>query len=278
MSKNDDSTDSIQEWLSSHPEHGESVELSVIIPAYNEQWRLPTTLIDIIDYLESKHSKYEVIVVDDGSSDDTEQAVRKFERICAHIRLVRLPNNYGKGHAVRTGMLSARGKYLLFTDADGSTPMKEIERLRRAIEQGGADIAIGSRAMESEDTHVETVWHRKLLGRVFHFFVHSILLPGFHDTQCGFKLFTRPAARFVFGRQRANGFSFDLEILHLARKAGLTISEIPVNWTNVAGSKVNLVTDAAKMFRDLFIFRIRNSGITRHDFQASPAQQETSSP
>ncbi|MCB0333891.1 MAG: glycosyltransferase family 2 protein [Bdellovibrionales bacterium] len=271
----DDKNNSIEQWLSSQEKHGEDVELSVIIPAYNEQWRLPTTLIDIIDYFDRSSLSHEIIVVDDGSSDETEQVVRKFERICPHLRLVRLPKNYGKGHAVRTGMLSARGKYLLFTDADGSTPIKEIERLFDAVHQGGAEIAIGSRAMESEDTLVETVWYRKFLGRTFHFFVHSILLPGFHDTQCGFKLFTKPAARFVFSRQRANGFSFDLEILHLAQKAELTISEVPVNWTNVAGSKVNLLTDAAKMFKDLFVFRIRNAGVSSEDFQHAHQEKST---
>lgn len=244
----------VQSWLQANTdETAKAVDISIIIPAYNEEWRLPPTLIDIIDYFDQRSSAYEVIVVDDGSRDRTSEIVEKFERIRPQVRKIRLPKNYGKGHAVKTGALNAAGKYILFADADGSTPIGEIDRLLRAIE-AGADIAIGSRAAPSEETVVKTRFYRKIIGRVFNFLVNTFLLPEVADTQCGFKLFQREAAQFVFQRQTANGFSFDLELLLLARKAKLRVEEVPVNWTNIPGSKVNLVFDSVKMFLDIFRF------------------------
>ena len=167
------------------------------------------------------------------------------------------PANRGKGYAVRFGMFNARGRYLLFNDADGASPIPEVERLFAAIEDG-ADVAIGSRAMFSRETDVQTVWYRKFLGRVFNAYVNIIILPGIADTQCGFKMFSRKAAKFIFRRQKAERFSFDVELLYLARKAGYVIAEVPINWTNVAGSKVNLVKDSLAMGWDLTKFRLRD--------------------
>ncbi|MBL7661847.1 glycosyltransferase, partial [bacterium] len=163
----------------------------------------------------------------------------------------------GKGNAVRTGAEHALGAVILFTDADGSTPFAEYARLAQALEQG-ADIAIGSRGLGSAETKVEALWYRKIIGRVFNFLVNTFLVPGITDTQCGFKCFKRNAAEFVFTRQTAERFSFDVELLFLARKGNFIVREIPVNWHNVEGSKVNLITDSARMFIDLLLFIVKD--------------------
>ncbi|MFN8388893.1 MAG: flippase-like domain-containing protein [Bdellovibrionota bacterium] len=232
------------------------VELTVVIPAYNEETRLPKTLLATYEYLHSRGMSYEIVVVDDGSTDDTAKVVTQFEHLTPSVRLLTYPKNRGKGYAVRFGMLNARGRLVLFDDADGATPIEEIERLEAAI-SSGAHIAIGSRAMFSVETGVQTLWYRKLIGRVFNAFVNLVVLPGVADTQCGFKLFVRPAAKFLFSRQKAEGFSFDVEVLFLARKAGFKIAEVPVNWTNIPGSKVNLMKDSLLMARDIVRFRLR---------------------
>lgn len=251
----------IETWIGKQQPTDLPIHLSVVVPAYNERWRLPPTIIDIIDYFDSVPYTYEVIIVDDGSRDETADVVRKFEKVRQQVRLISLPKNYGKGHAVRLGVLNAKGARVLFADADGATPIAELSRLMKALDEG-ADIAIGSRALASSETRVTTRWYRKYLGRMFNFCVNWIVLPGIADTQCGFKLFTAKAAEFVFRRQQSDGFSFDVEILFIAIKAGLKIVEVPVNWTNVAGSKVNLVLDAARMFRDVFRFKVRHRGVT----------------
>jgi dolichyl-phosphate beta-glucosyltransferase len=248
-------SDHVEDWINSQPDQKKGIELSLIIPAYNERWRLPPTLIDIIDYVEHRKLHYEIIVVDDGSTDETSDIVRKFERVRPNdLRCIRLPKNRGKGHAVRTGAVNATGKRIIFLDADGATPIAEIERLEAALD-GGADIAIGSRAMKSTETQIKTVWYRKLLGRIFNSCVNLILLPEINDTQCGFKMFTAEAAAKLFPLQTAERFSFDVELLYLARKFQMTIAEVPINWENVPGSKVNLVLDSLRMLRDVIRFR-----------------------
>ena len=258
-------TERINNWIDQQPVTSPQVELSVVIPAYNEERRLPPTLIDVIDFFDRKSISYEVIVIDDGSSDGTAEVVRKFERVRNQVRLIQLPRNYGKGHAVRLGVLNCRGSHILFADADGATPIQEFDRLQAAI-SGGADVAIGSRALASTETKVATSLHRRFLGRVFNTCVNMILLPSIADTQCGFKMFTRKAALFLFRRQRADRFSFDVELLYMAHKADLTIKEVPINWTNVPGSKVNLVLDSLSMFRDVFRFKVVHRGIDRASF------------
>ena len=243
-----------------------SVSISVVVPAFNEERRLPPTLIDIIDFFERKGTPYEVIVVDDGSRDNTAEVVRKFERVRPEVRLIQLPKNQGKGHAVRLGVLNSRGLRILFVDADGATPIAEMERLQAALDSG-SDVAIGSRALASTDTKVATSLHRKVLGRVFNRCVNIILLPSIADTQCGFKMFSRKAALFLFRKQTSDRFSFDVELLFLARKAGLRVAEVPINWTNVPGSKVNLVVDALLMFRDVFRFRVLHRGVSREAYE-----------
>ena len=236
---------------------GEACDISVVIPAYNEELRLPKTLLSVVEYFKSRGGTYEILVVDDGSTDKTSQIVRQFEVLSPHVRLLVYPQNRGKGYAVRFGMLNARGHRLLFNDADGATPIEEVERLEESL-LAGANVAIGSRAMYSRETAVATVWYRKIIGRTFNGIVNLLLLPGIADTQCGFKLFEHHVARHIFSRQRAERFSFDCEILYLARKSGCRIVEVPINWTNIPGSKVNLVKDSAAMFVDLLKFRLRD--------------------
>jgi dolichyl-phosphate beta-glucosyltransferase len=256
----------IADWMEKQAVASEAIELSVIIPAFNEERRLPPTLIDIVDFCDRHHPRYEIIVVDDGSTDATSEVVRKFERVRPQVRLIHLPRNLGKGHAVRLGVLNSRGNRVLFADADGATPIAETDRLMAAI-SAGAEVAIGSRAKYSEETKVNTVIYRRILGRIFNWCVNFILLPGIADTQCGFKMFTRPAAHFLFKLQRSDRFSFDVELLFLARRVGLRIDEIPINWQNVPGSKVNLVFDSIKMFRDIFRFRVVHRAVGPEQYQ-----------
>lgn len=251
--------------------------LSVIIPAFNEQRRLPPTLLDAVDFLDSFDKEYEVIVVDDGSRDGTSAVVQKFEKIRSQVRLIRLPKNYGKGHAVRTGALNAHGQFILFADADGSTAISEVSRLLTAIEEG-SEVVIGSRALRSDETEVKALLLRKILGRVFNKIVNTVLLPGIADTQCGFKLFSRKAANFLFSQQQSDGFSFDIELLFLAKKAGLSVSEIAINWENVPGSKVNLVSDSLRMFLDIFRFAWIHRGVTPESLATINSLEDLSLP
>lgn len=235
------------------------VFLSVIIPAYNEESRLPSYLADIVAHLDTQKTLYEIIVVDDGSTDSTAAGVKRIMAANSRISLITLPRNRGKGYAVKIGMLLACGKLRLFTDADGATPITELERLQRAID-GGADVAIASRAMKDDSCTVRAHMHRKVIGAVFNFIVNTIAVKGIHDTQCGFKLFTEKAAQEVFPLQQVDDFGFDVEILFLCRKNGCRIAEIPINWTDVAGSKVKLIRDSWRMFLD--IFKIRFNELT----------------
>lgn len=239
----------------SNPSLPAAPEISVIIPAFNEQNRLGSTIESIASYFAGKQVQVELIVVDDGSSDRTAELVADYSRKLPIVRLLTYPHNRGKGHAVKFGMTNARGRLRLFDDADGSTPIEEIERLTSAID-GGADVAIGSRAMRSSDTAVRALWYRKLIGRTFNLIVNTLIVPNIADTQCGFKMFTAEAADRIFPLQRSERFSFDVELLFLARKNGFKIAEVPVNWHNVPGSKVNLAVDSLAMLKDIFVFRL----------------------
>jgi len=198
----------------------------------------------------------EIIVVDDGSLDATSVVVERFAADHPEVRLIRLAENRGKGYAVRTGVVNARGKLVLFADADAATPLAEIERLEAALREG-ADVAIGSRAVQAAGVRVNARVYRRLMGRIFHRLVETLTVRGVHDTQCGFKLFRGPVAQDLFSRMRMSGFSFDVEVLMMAQRRGYRIAEVPVNWTHQPGSKVNLVTDSTLMVRDLFVIRGR---------------------
>lgn len=231
--------------------------LSFIIPAYNEEQRLPSYLERVIGFFAGEPYSYEVIVVDDGSSDGTAALVKGLMASHSCLRLEALPRNRGKGFAVKTGMIAAKGKLRVFADADGATPVEEIRRLLDAHGQG-ADIAIGSRAIKSDECIVQGRVHRKIMGTVFNGLIRALAVRGIHDTQCGFKLFTASAAEDIFPRQRITGFGFDVELLFLARRFGYRIIEVPVNWSDVGGTKVRLVRDSFRMFSEVLRIRFTN--------------------
>ena len=234
----------------------EKIELSVVVPAFDEQDRIEATLERTLGYLAEHRPSSEVIVVDDGSSDYTAARVEAVAARQPRLSLIRLPQNRGKGAAVRTGMLAARGEKLLFMDADLATPIEEIEKLEPPL-VAGADVVIGSRGLRESDIRKRQPLPRELMGRTFNVIVRSLLLGGFKDTQCGFKLFTRAAAQDLFGNQILDGFAFDVEVLLLAKERGYDVREVPVVWYHAPNSKVSPVTDASRMFVDLLKLRVR---------------------
>ena len=232
--------------------------LSIIIPAYNEQARLPETLCRIFDYLAETHrSGTEVLVVDDGSSDGTIEAAAAFQSQHEGFRILRNPGNRGKGYAVRHGMLEAQGEWRLFTDADLSAPIEEVEKLCRAVRRSGAQVAIGSRAVDRSLIEVHQSAFRETAGKFFNVVMRSTLGLPFADTQCGFKLFAGDAAERIFGLQRLERFGFDAEALFIAYQLGYKIEEVPVRWRHVEGTKVGLAS-GADSFADLARVRMNH--------------------
>ena len=229
-------------------------DLSIVIPAYNEEERLERTVRDAVAYFRADGRAFELIVVDDGSRDDTSGVARRLSDELHEVRLIRLAANHGKGYAVRSGVVNARGRKVLFADADGATPFAEIERLDGAIEQG-ADVAVGSRALHAQGVRVRAKLYRRVLGRTFHALVELLTVRDIKDTQCGFKLFRAPVAHDLFSRMRMNGFSFDVELLVMAGRRGYRVAEVPVNWCHQPGSKVRLTVDSLRMAIDLFRIR-----------------------
>ena len=254
--------------------------LSVVIPAYNEDLRLPTTLATVIDFLDTRPYSSEVIVADDGSTDGTSEAADRMSAEVSNVRVLRLPHR-GKASAVRSGMLEARGQYIMFTDADLSTPLKFADRLIAELERG-AGVAIGSREGVGAQRHGEP-GYRHLMGRIFNWVVRLVAVPGINDTQCGFKAFRHDAAKDVFsslrlydGSREVSGprvTGFDVEVLFLARKRGYTIVEVPVEWTHVPGSKVAPLSDSVRMFAD--VLRVRLNAVRgRYTQEASGMRQD----
>ncbi|MBZ5594576.1 MAG: glycosyltransferase family 2 protein [Acidobacteriia bacterium] len=214
--------------------------LSIIIPAYNEEKRLPATLKRIQSYLAGAGWKFsEVVVVDDGSRDRTAAVVEKFARRAPAVRLLRNPGNRGKGYSVRHGMLDAKGEWALFTDADLSSPIEELEKLWTKAQEARAQVAIGSRALDRSLIGVHQPLFRETAGKLFNLAVRVMTGLPFWDTQCGFKLFESRAAREIFRRQQLERFGFDVEVLFIARKLGYSAIEVPVRWNDVAGTKVS---------------------------------------
>ena len=227
------------------------MHLSLVIPAYNEAQRIGPTLEQTRDYLARQGYDAEIIVVDDGSRDNTAAVVGAF----GSVKLVRLDRNRGKGAAVRRGMLKeARGAYRFYYDADASTPIEELEACWPRFD-AGIDIVIGSRAHAASRIERRQAWYRERMGRVYNLFLRGLGLTQFLDTQCGFKGFTAQAAEACFSRQMLDGFSFDAELLYIAAMHGLRVDEIPVRWRNSPKSRVNPLTDSTRMFLDLLRVR-----------------------
>jgi dolichyl-phosphate beta-glucosyltransferase len=241
---------------------------SIVIPAYNEGQRLAPSLEKVLAYVHQQGWDAEVIVVNDGSRDNTAEIVREFAAKDPLLRLVENPGNRGKGYAVKNGMLSARGEIIVFSDADLSSPIEEMPKLLEALE-AGADIAIGSRWLRSElQIHRQSL-HRQLFGRVFNGLNRVILGLKFRDTQCGFKAFTRQAAQMILPLQQIERWGFDPEILFLARKFGLRVDEVAVRWGHVGGTRINPLLDGARMFQEMV--RIRWNDLSSKYDGGSPA-------
>jgi glycosyltransferase involved in cell wall biosynthesis len=232
---------------------------SIVIPAYNEGARLGPTLEKVLAYVRQQGWDAEVIVVNDGSRDNTADIVREFAAKNPMLRLVENPGNRGKGYAVRNGMLQARGEVIVFSDADLSSPIEEMPKLLQAVTEG-ADIAMGSRWLRPElQIHRQSL-HRQLFGRIFNALNRMILGLRFKDTQCGFKAFTREAAHKILPLQRIERWGFDPEILFLARKFGFRVDEVAVRWGHVGGTRINPLLDGARMFQEMV--RIRWNDLT----------------
>lgn len=228
-------------------------KLSIVVPAYNEAGRIGPSLARLLEYGRSRLEAFEILVVDDGSRDDTREIVQAVAKDAPEVALLAQAQNRGKGAAVRRGMLAAKLPYALFTDADLSTPIEDVELLFESIDR--VPVAIGSRAIAGSRIEVHQPFYRELMGRGFNLLVQAAAIPGIHDSQCGFKLFRTDVARQVFGLARLDGFAFDVEILFLCRKLGIGVVEVPVRWRNDAASKVSPVRDTLRMARDLALIR-----------------------
>jgi glycosyltransferase involved in cell wall biosynthesis len=232
--------------------------ISIIIPAYNELVRLPDTIRRIVEYLETSNwSFHEILIVDDGSTDGTVAAAEAFARSDSSIRVLRNPGNRGKGYSVRHGMLEARGEWRLFSDADLSTPIEELEKLWCAVSGGKDKIAIGSRAIDPSLIGVHQPGYRETMGRFFNGVMRAATGLPISDTQCGFKLFRGDVAQEVFSRQRLERFGFDAEVLYIASRRGYGIAEVPVRWNHVEGSKVGMFT-GLRAFVELAEIRVNS--------------------
>ncbi len=225
-------------------------DYSVIIPAYNESERIRSGLDQVLDYIGRQGWNAEVIVVNDGSRDQTRDIVLEYAGQSPAVRLVDNPGNRGKGYSIRHGMMSAVGAKLLFTDADLSAPIREAGKLMAALAEG-ADVAIGSRWLQSETQTERQPLFRQFAGRIYNLLLRLILGLNFKDTQCGFKAFSRRAAALIFPQQRIERWGFDPEILFLARKRGLTVREVPVEWAHDERSKIHPIRDGLRMFGEI---------------------------
>ena len=240
---------------------------SIVIPAYNESDRLGASLEKVLGYVHAQGWDAEVIVVNDGSRDNTAEIVLDCMAKDSIVKLLENPGNRGKGYSVRNGVLHALGRIILFTDADLSSPIEEAPRLLGALD-AGADIAIGSRWLRTEMQTQRQPLHRQLFGRVFNLLLRMTLGLQFADTQCGFKAFKRAAAQAIFPLQKIERWGFDPEILFLARKMGYKVEEVPVLWGHSGGARINPVIDGARMFQEML--RVRWYSIAGEYDGASP--------
>jgi len=231
---------------------------SIVVPAYNEGARLRVSLEKMLEHVARSNWSAEIIVVNDGSRDDTAEIVREFTQRNPGVRLIENPGNCGKGYTVRNGMLQAAGQVLLFTDADLSSPIEEASKLFRAIESGAADIAIGSRYLDRDLQTRKQPFYRRFLGRAFNTALRVILGLSYIDTQCGFKAFSRAAALEVFPQMKIERWGFDAEILFLARRYGLRVAEVAVEWAHDHRSKINPIRDGIRMLTELLRIRLNS--------------------
>ena len=230
------------------------MEISVIIPAYNEEKRIEPTLKKVINYLDNNFDKYEIIVVDDGSTDNTYKIVSRYKK--NNVKILRNEINKGKGYSVKRGILNVKYSLVLFSDSDLATPIEELEKFINYIKT--YDIIIASRNLKESDIKIKQPMYRQLMGKTFPLLVNLIALRGFKDTQCGFKLFKTDVAKKIVSLQTFERFSFDVEILFIAKKLRYKIKEAPVIWIDKEGSKVNPIKDSIKMLIDLFKIRYNN--------------------
>jgi len=238
-----------------------SFDISLVIPSFNEAKRLPEFLRTVTSYCNESSRKYEIIVIDDGSSDNTSEVAKSCLSIYPDTHVIRIDKNRGKGHAVKIGFFSSRGNICVFMDADGSVSPQEIEKNLHYIEGGGYDIFIGSRVCTNEHQVLRVSLIRKVIGSIFNFLVQQFLFKNFKDTQCGFKMFKKEIVERLFSKMHVERFGFDVEILYLANKMGYRIKEGPVSWHHVKGSKINFITDSVSMFANIFQARTRHKHI-----------------
>lgn len=231
-----------------------SVELSVVIPAYNEATRLGPSLVRALDYLERRGRPYEVLVVDDGSSDRTAEVAEASGS--AVVRVLRHPANRGKGAAIRTGVLASRGARVLLSDADFSTPIEEIEKLEPHL--AAAELVLGSRAVSGAQIERRQPFYRELMGKVFNRLIRLLGVHGLRDTQCGFKLVEGTAARRLASEMTVDGFAYDVELVWLARQRGYRVVEVGVVWADSPDSRVSPIRSSLAMFRDVIRIRLRH--------------------
>jgi len=234
------------------------VFLSVVVPAFNEEKRIKGTLDRIIRYLATKDFRSEIIVVDDGSRDGTIAAVKSVEEANDFpVLILRNNRNMGKGYTVKKGVLGSVGRYILFSDADMSTPIDEFDKMQPLLEEN-YDVVIGSRALMDSDIKKRQAWYRERMGKMFNFLVRILVFKGIKDTQCGFKAFKGEVARRIFSKITINRFGFDVELLYLARKLDLRIIEVPIVWINSPASRVRCVSDSLFMFMSLIKIRLND--------------------
>ena len=232
------------------------MELSIIIPAYNEENRIKNTLIIINEFLKEKKTNAEIIVVNDGSTDTTHEITKKLQHKIPNLELINLEKNHGKGFAIKKGVKESKGKFILFTDADNSTPIEEFEKLMHKMNESKSNIAIGSRYLRDSNIKIKQPLYRRLLGRIGNFLIRLLLIKKIKDTQCGFKLFERNAAKKIFPLQKIKRFAFDMETLVIAKNLNYKIIEVPVSWFNSPESRIRPIKDALRTFRDLIYIKL----------------------
>lgn len=229
--------------------------VSIIIPVYNEAKRIEKTVEQVFEYMRLQECRYEILIVDDGSSDDTSTIIKRLQKKYDAVRSVAYHENKGKGYAVRQGMMAAAGEYIFFMDADGSTPVETIDTMLPLLQKGSTDIVVGSRNMHGSKREVTQPLYRRLLGKIGTLLIRLLLLPGITDSQCGFKGFARKAAKDIFSSATVDRWGFDFEILAIGRLRGYRIQEVPVNWLDSAGSRMRPIRGALSTLYELLLVK-----------------------